>query len=65
MRRRPTEGIDAPPEITDAFAVDVNEGEPAEYAVSMPEQYHVFFRLPADRRRASMTFFVSGEPEKP
>ena len=62
---RPTEGIDAPPEITDAFAVDVNEGEPAEYAVSMPEQYHVFFRLPADRRRASMTFFVSGEPEKP
>lgn len=62
---RPTEGIDAPPEISDVFAVDVNEGEPAEYAVSMPEQYHVFFRLPADRRRASMTFFVSGEPEKP
>ena len=61
---RPTEGIDRPPEISDAFAVGINEGEPAEYAVSMPEQYHVTFRLAPDVRRASMTFFVSGEPEK-
>ena len=62
---RPTEGIDAPPEISDSFAVDVNEGEPEEYAVSVPPQYHIRFRLPADRTLARMTFTVSGTPENP
>lgn len=61
---RPTEGIDGPPEITDAFAVGLNEGEPEEYAVKMPPQYHIRYRLPSDRRRAALTFTVSGEPEK-
>lgn len=61
---RPSGGIDAPPEITDAFAVDPNEGEPAEYAVKMPPQYHIYYRLPSDRRRAALTFSVFGKPEK-
>ena len=57
---RPTEGIAVPPELSDEFAVGVNEGEPPEYAVSMPRQYHIYFRLSPDCRRATMTFFVEG-----
>ena len=30
--------------ITDKFGVDLNEGEPAEYAVSMPAQYHITYK---------------------
>ena len=55
---RPTEGIDRPPEILDMFAVPVNEGEPEAYAVSVPQQYHVFYRLAPDCRRASLTLAV-------
>ena len=61
---RPTEGVDCPPEISDAFDVGLNEGEPEEYAVTMPQQYHIRYRLPPDCRRATLTFSVSGEPEK-
>ena len=61
---RPVEGIDAPPEITDEFAVGPNEGEPEEFAVSTPPQYHIRYRLPAERRRATLSFTVSGTPEK-
>ena len=31
-------------EITDRFGVDLNEGEPAEYAVEMPTQYHITYK---------------------
>ena len=60
---RPAEGIDCPPEISDAFDVGLNEGEPEEYAVEMPPQYHIRYRLPSDRRRVTLTFSVSGKPE--
>ena len=61
---RPLEGIDAPPEITDRFAVGLNEGEPAEYAATMPRQYHIYYRFPSDRRRVALAFSVLGKPEK-
>ncbi len=33
-------------EITDRYAVDLNEGVPAEFAATMPQQYHVFYTSP-------------------
>ena len=33
-------------EITDRFAVDLNEGEPEAYHVTMPEQFHIRFTTP-------------------
>ncbi len=61
---RPIEGIDRPPEICDAFSVGVNDGEPEEYAVTVPPQYHVFYRLPSGCRRATLTFSVLTDGEK-
>ena len=37
-------------DVTDAFAVELNEGEPAEYAVEMPKQYHAIFKAKAKCR---------------
>lgn len=34
-------------EISDHFAVDLNEGEPPAYHVSMPQQYHIRWTTPA------------------
>ncbi len=31
-------------EITDSFEVELNKGEPPEYAVQMPEQYHITYK---------------------
>ena len=39
----PTEGGLKLSNITDKFGVDLNEGEPAEYAVTMPTQYHITY----------------------
>lgn len=36
-------------EITDRYAVDLNEGVPAEFAVEMPRQYHVYYTAPPKR----------------
>lgn len=30
--------------ITDKFGIDLNEGEPQEYHVTMPQQYHAYFK---------------------
>lgn len=60
---RPTEGEFSAPAFVDGFPVGVNDGEPPEYAVNTPPQFHVFFRLPPDCRRATMTFSVIGAPE--
>lgn len=43
------EGKLLPDEITDSFGVDLNEGEPTEYAVTMPEQYHAYYKADAAR----------------
>ena len=37
-------------DLTDAFSVGLNEGEPAEYAVEMPKQYHAIFKAKAKCR---------------
>ncbi|MBR5546289.1 MAG: heparinase II/III family protein [Clostridia bacterium] len=34
------------PEISDHFSVDLNEGEPEAYHVSMPQQYHIRWKTP-------------------
>ena len=44
---RPMEGDLRDCEITDRFAVDLNEGEPAAYHVTMPQQYHMKWQTPA------------------
>ena len=33
--------------ITDRYAVDLNEGEPEAYRVTMPQQYHIYYRAEA------------------
>ena len=40
----PTEGGLTLESITDKFGVDLNEGEPKEYAVTMPTQYHITYK---------------------
>ena len=39
----PIDGAVTLREITDRYGVDLNEGEPAEYHVTMPRQYHVYY----------------------
>ncbi len=43
MTVKPEEGQFVSREITDRYDVDLNEGEPSEYHVTMPQQYHVYF----------------------
>ena len=43
MRIEPQKGDLVLKEITDRFGVDLNEGEPVEYHVSMPVQYHITY----------------------
>ena len=33
--------------ITDRYAVDLNDGEPEAYRVTMPQQYHIYYRAEA------------------
>ncbi len=44
----PLEGGLSALEITDKFAVDLNEGEPEAYHVTMPQQYHAMWKTAAD-----------------
>lgn len=43
MTVKPEKGQFVSREITDKYDVDLNEGEPEEYHVTMPQQYHVYF----------------------
>ena len=43
MTVKPGEGQYVRRTITDKYDVDLNEGEPEEYHVTMPQQYHVYF----------------------
>jgi hypothetical protein len=50
--------------ITDEFAVDVNEGVPLEYQVSMPKQYHMKWdTLPAASHDIIVSFSINGADE--
>lgn len=44
---RPLEGELTGCEISDRFEVDLNEGEPQAYHVTMPQQYHIKWHTPA------------------
>ena len=46
----PTSGNLVLSSVTDKFGVDLNEGEPREYAVEMPKQYHLTYKTEAKRR---------------
>ena len=36
-------GLDGAPTISDRFGVDLNDGEPTEYHVTMPPQFHAYY----------------------
>lgn len=46
----PTSGNLVLSSVTDKFGVDLNDGEPIEYAVEMPKQYHITYKAEAKRR---------------
>ncbi|MBQ9116658.1 MAG: heparinase II/III-family protein [Clostridia bacterium] len=39
----PIEGCLTLDKISDKYGIDLNEGEPAEYHVTMPQQYHIYY----------------------
>jgi len=49
LRIIPEEGNLENPEIRDRFDVELNEGEPEKYHVTMPQQYHMRWTAPAKR----------------
>ena len=49
MRVNPLEGGLTLSEVTDRYAVDLNEGVPLEFSVEMPRQYHVYYTAPPKR----------------
>ena len=42
-------GLDSAPTISDRFGVDLNDGEPAEYHVTMPPHFHAYYEASAKR----------------
>jgi len=55
----PEEGGLSDPQISDRFDVDLNEGEPEQYHVTMPQQYHMRWTAPAKKtHRIRMRFDV-------
>ena len=47
-------------EITDKYGVDLNEGEPAEYHVTMPKQYHIYYTAKRSKKHViSVRYDVS------
>ena len=61
---RPEAGLPDPPEVTDRFETEVNEGEPEAYRVDMPPQYHMRFTAPAARvHEIRVRFTVTREGE--
>lgn len=48
-------------EITDRYDVDLNEGEPEEFAVTMPKQYHVYYKAAAKTHHTLKLRFKIGK----
>ena len=56
----PLSGGLVPEKILDEFPVPLNAGEPEEYAVTMPPQYHVFWKTgPAEKQKIAVRFRVT------
>jgi len=52
--------------ITDKYDVDLNEGEPEEYHVTMPQQYHVYFETEKkEKHELRMKINVTKDPTFP
>lgn len=64
MEVRPMEGGLTLCEILDRFPVDLNAGQPEAYHVTMPPQYHIFWRTEKRlRHRITVVMTVSAEEE--
>jgi len=58
---RPHTGLTGSCSIKDRFAVDLNEGVPEKYRVTMPQQYHLTWTtLPAMRHDIVVSFHIDG-----
>lgn len=54
-------GLDGAPTISDRFGVDLNDGEPAEYHVTMPLQFHAYFAAEEKREHEiTVAFEIDG-----
>ena len=53
-----------PAEISDRFAVDLNDGVPEEYRVTMPPQYHVLWTTKEKKTTHDLCFTLAVEPEE-
>lgn len=53
----PLEGELSRPQITDFFPIDLNDGEPEQYHVSMPPQFHISMKTPPNRKHTIVTQF--------
>ena len=62
MRAEPAEGGLVLSEILDRFPVDLNAGQPTAYHVTMPQQFHVFWRTERKRHhRITVVMTVSAD----
>lgn len=62
LRIVPEKGGLHAPQIADQFSVDLNEGEPEQYHVRMPEQYHMQWKTPrAQTHDIAVRFLVCRE----
>jgi hypothetical protein len=58
---KPITGLPLDCRISDKFAVDINEGVPQEYHVSMPQQYHLQWDTsPAESHDIVVAFYIDG-----
>ena len=59
LKISPRRGLSREPSVTDRFGVGLNEGEPSEYAVEMPPQYHINYKAePATEHNISVEFII-------
>ena len=63
LTARPVQGEWEAPEISDTFAVDLNDGVPEPYRVSMPPQYHVLWTTREKKTVHDVCFELTTEPD--
>ncbi|MBR4888135.1 MAG: heparinase II/III family protein [Clostridia bacterium] len=64
MTVQPVAGDMAAAEISDRFAVDLNDGVPEAYRVAMPPQYHVLWTTKEKKTTHDLCFTLTVEPEE-
>ncbi len=58
LRIKPIEGELTLREITDRYAVDLNEGEPTEFYVTRATQYHITYEVPKSEKHRFVVDFI-------